>query len=99
MQPQGKNSAGAFTGQVGILGGGQLGCMLADAALGLGLNPILFAEADSPAVALFPTRARIGRVSESDALRAFLTEAPVIVFENEFVDCDALERAASGLAA
>lgn len=89
---------GTFAGTVGILGGGQLGCMLADAALALGLRPLIFAEPGSPAAELFPLHTRLGRISEADTLRAFLNETPVVVFENEFVDCQALERAAAGLA-
>jgi 5-(carboxyamino)imidazole ribonucleotide synthase len=98
MQPQGLSGDSTTAGKVGILGGGQLGCMLADAALALGLDPILFAEAASPAAALFPSRTCIGRIAEANALQAFLSQARVVVFENEFVDCDALERAAAGLA-
>jgi 5-(carboxyamino)imidazole ribonucleotide synthase len=83
--------------KVGILGGGQLGCMLADAALGLGLEPILLADATSPAAALFSERTVRGSVTDTAVLRDFLSRAPVVAFENEFLDCDALQSAAQGL--
>lgn len=82
---------------VGILGGGQLGCMLADAALALGLEPRIFAEASSPAAHLFADRTLTGAVSDASALRAFFEKVRVVAFENEFLDCDHLARVAQGL--
>jgi 5-(carboxyamino)imidazole ribonucleotide synthase len=89
--------SGSNTKDVGILGGGQLGCMLADAALALGLEPRLFAEAGSPAAALYPGRTTIGSVSDAQALRGFFAQVRIIAFENEFLDCSLLEHAAKGL--
>jgi 5-(carboxyamino)imidazole ribonucleotide synthase len=87
-----------ISGSCGILGGGQLGCMLADAALALGLELKIYAEAGSPAGALFPGRVTIGSLKDEKTLRSFFTPLSVVVFENEFLDCDLLERAARGLA-
>jgi 5-(carboxyamino)imidazole ribonucleotide synthase len=96
--------------RVAILGGGQLGCMLMDAALELGLSPVLYAEAGTPAHALYPGRTVEGALKgdgSEHSLRAFFSSAlgdqagrtgthlPV-AFENEFLDCDLLERAARG---
>jgi 5-(carboxyamino)imidazole ribonucleotide synthase len=82
---------------VGILGGGQLGCMLADAALALGLEPRIYAEASSPAASIFADRTVTGSMSDESALRDFFSQVRVVAFENEFLDCDLLERAARGL--
>lgn len=90
------NSKG-LTKLVGILGGGQLGCMLADAALALGLEPMIFAEASSPAASLFTHQIVTGAMSDESALRSFFKNVRVVAFENEFLDCDLLQRAAQGL--
>lgn len=84
---------------VGILGGGQLGCMLADAALALGLSPFILAPLDSPAAAIFPDRlipwAASNAPEDDRALADLFARAKDIAFENEFLDCDQLERVAS----
>lgn len=70
---------------VGILGGGQLARMLAEAARPLGLNPLVFSEdKNCPA-------AEIG-VEIFNDLSSFLTRCPVVTFENEFVDCGKLHE-------
>lgn len=79
---------------VGILGGGQLARMLAEAALRLGLRPVAFSEEEDCPAAEVCVEVIPGRVESSSAsLRRFLAEMPVVCFENEFVDCDALEAA------
>ncbi|MEM9967228.1 MAG: 5-(carboxyamino)imidazole ribonucleotide synthase [Pseudomonadota bacterium] len=75
---------------VGILGGGQLGRMLAVAAARLGFKVHIFApESDPPAadVALKTTRADY---NDHDALRSFAQSCAVVTYEFENVPTDAL---------
>jgi 5-(carboxyamino)imidazole ribonucleotide synthase len=82
---------------VGLLGGGQLARMLANAALDLGLRPVVFAQrADDPAAQVCRDLVE-GEVSAGGALRAFLERVSLVAFENEFVPSEALEHAAGGL--
>ncbi|HEU4406092.1 MAG TPA: ATP-grasp domain-containing protein [Polyangiaceae bacterium] len=82
---------------VGLLGGGQLARMLAQAALDLGLRPVVFADgADDPAAQVCRDVVE-GKVADGAALRAFLERVSLVAFENEFVPSEALERAAEGL--
>lgn len=81
---------------VGILGGGQLARMLAEAAHRLGLVPVPLAESpDEPAAQVCPQTV-VGSIDDPEALERFFARCPRVVFENEFVDCDRLERAARG---
>lgn len=76
---------------IGVLGGGQLGRMLAMAAAKLGLRTHIFApEADSPA---FEVAARHTCASYSDvvALEAFAHTVDAVTFEFENVPSSALE--------
>jgi 5-(carboxyamino)imidazole ribonucleotide synthase len=81
---------------VGILGGGQLARMLVQAAWGLGVRPLVMADNPrSPAAKVAPGTV-IGDFDNEQALRELLSRADKIVFENEFVRKDLLERAAGG---
>lgn len=83
---------------IGILGEGQLARMLHQAAKPLGLNPRIFAmSADSPAGRIASDLV-VGKIQESDKLRAFLADLDVVAFENEFLDTSLLKKAAQGLA-
>jgi 5-(carboxyamino)imidazole ribonucleotide synthase len=78
---------------VGILGGGQLGAMLADAIARLGARPVLY-EPDRDA----PARLRVGETvsapfDDVDALRAFLGGCDVVTYEREELPVDALREA------
>ena len=66
---------------VGILGGGQLALMLAEAAVHLGVNPVIFT----------------GKPSDPQALKNFFSKVQLVVFENEFLDCQILAAAAEKL--
>jgi len=80
------------TQRVGILGGGQLACMLISAGRQLGLQPLaLCGSADDPAAQLAPG-CIYGEVSDPTALRRIFAQTDLIIFENEFVNCDAIER-------
>lgn len=83
------------TAQLGILGGGQLALMLASAAVRLGLRPVVFSDsALSPAASVF-AGSIIGSMHDAQALNNFISKVDVVIFENEFVDCDVLKEAAS----
>ncbi len=80
---------------IGILGGGQLGRMLALAAAELGYRCHIFApEVDSPAadVAAAVTRADYG---DADALAEFAGKIDVATLEWENVACDAVRQLAA----
>ncbi|MEM9431230.1 MAG: 5-(carboxyamino)imidazole ribonucleotide synthase [Pseudomonadota bacterium] len=76
---------------VGILGGGQLGRMLALAAHRLGLRPHIYdPDPDAPAAAV--TRwSTACPWDDVDALRSFATEADVVTFEFENIPLAALD--------
>src|ERR1700747_3642897 len=79
-------------GTIGILGGGQLGRMLALAAARLGLKCHIYSpEEDAPAfqVAAAPTR---GGFDDMDALERFARECDVGTFEFENVPAETIAR-------
>ena len=78
-------------GTVGILGGGQLGRMLALAAARLGLKCSIYApEKDSPAFQVCHSRV-VAPYSDHDALKAFAESVDVVTYEFENVPGDAAE--------
>jgi 5-(carboxyamino)imidazole ribonucleotide synthase len=82
-------------GTIGILGGGQLGRMLALAAARLGLRTHIYSDAeDAPAfdVAALRTRASY---NDKDSLAAFAGSVDVVTFEFENVPSEALELLAT----
>jgi 5-(carboxyamino)imidazole ribonucleotide synthase len=80
---------------VGILGGGQLGRMLATAAAGLGLDVHIFTpEPDSPA-ARTAARAFVARYDDREALEAFARTVSVVTLEFENVPVGALDAIAA----
>jgi 5-(carboxyamino)imidazole ribonucleotide synthase len=80
---------------LGILGGGQLGRMLAYAAHRLGLAVHVFAEtSDEPALAV-TERATCARFDDTAALDAFARAVDVVTLEFENVPTAALERIAA----
>jgi 5-(carboxyamino)imidazole ribonucleotide synthase len=76
---------------VGILGGGQLGRMLAQAASKLGLNSHIFApETDSPAFKV-ATAHTVGGYHDLAALEKFAREVDVVTYEFENVPAETAE--------
>ena len=76
--------------RIGILGGGQLARMTADAARRLGLETIVLdPDADAPAGQV--TRQVVGPLEPHEALVAFAQQIDVATLENEFVDRGVLE--------
>jgi 5-(carboxyamino)imidazole ribonucleotide synthase len=90
----GMNSIQRHVNRVGIIGGGQLSLMLADAAFRLGLKPIVFAENSFAPAALKFVDAIYGSIHDENALSCLFTQVSDVVFENEFVDCDVLRKVA-----
>lgn len=76
--------------KIGILGAGQLGRMMAAAALNLGLEPHLY-DTDPDSCGFRAGRAHVGSFQDSQGLRRFAREVSVCTYEFENV---ALEAAA-----
>jgi 5-(carboxyamino)imidazole ribonucleotide synthase len=87
MQPPLSEPKPALT--VGLLGDGQLARMLAESLTLLGCEPIvLSSDPDSPAAQVCRKR-----VTTHQAL---FSETDLVLFENEFVDCDLLRKESQG---
>src|SRR5260370_16522708 len=79
-----------YPARVGILGGGQLARMTAEAAARLGIEvAVLEREAGSPAGRI-AAREVVGDWSDAARLAALAEDALAITLENEFVDPEAL---------
>ncbi|MGB7433585.1 MAG: 5-(carboxyamino)imidazole ribonucleotide synthase [Ahrensia sp.] len=77
---------------IGIIGGGQLGRMLAAAAARLGFKTIVLEpQADCPAAQLC-TRQIVAAYDDPDALAALAQQCDVITYEFENVDVAAIEQ-------
>ena len=80
---------------IGIIGGGQLGRMLAIAAAQLGYRSHIYSpEASGPAADVAP-RWTQGRYDDRQALAAFAADIDVATYEFENVDADPLETLAA----
>jgi len=80
--------------QVGVIGGGQLAGMMADAAPSLGISLIVQTpNADDPAVP-GATETVFAALDDITATSALAERCQVITFENEFIDLNALSRLA-----
>ncbi len=79
---------------IGIVGGGQLGRMLASAAAAMGYKTHIFTpEKDAPA-AQVATKTSIGAYQDAVALRAFGQSVDVVTFEFENVPSETLDMLA-----
>ena len=77
---------------LGVVGGGQLGRMLAEAAGPLGVEVIVLDPTpDCPASAVCRDQI-VARFDDEDAIRELASRADVLTFEIELADQDALER-------
>ena len=85
-------------GKIGILGGGQLARMLVLAAQAMGFETVVLATSASEPAAQVCRNAIYGPWENPEVLARFLSQCPVILFENEFIRTEALEVAASKLA-
>jgi 5-(carboxyamino)imidazole ribonucleotide synthase len=78
--------------KVGIIGGGQLALMLTEAAIRMGLLPLILTEdAHSPISQCYP-HFLCGTSRDEKALEQLFSQVHLVIFENEFVDCELLER-------
>ncbi|WP_416670397.1 5-(carboxyamino)imidazole ribonucleotide synthase [Egbenema bharatensis] len=76
--------------RVGVIGGGQLAWMMAEAAQTLGLELVIQTpKADDPAVSI-AAHTIFAPVADASATAELATHCEVITFENEFVDLEAL---------
>ncbi|HEY9621258.1 MAG TPA: 5-(carboxyamino)imidazole ribonucleotide synthase [Crinalium sp.] len=80
--------------RVGVIGGGQLAWMMADAAQKLGIELIIQTPSKTdPAVAI-ATHTVLAPVADARATADLAAQCDVITFENEFVDLDGLSHLA-----
>lgn len=77
---------------IGILGGGQLGQMLALAGIPLGHRFVFLDPASDTPPAAAVGRVIVGNYDDPDALRQFLASVDVVTFEFENVPASALEQ-------
>jgi len=78
--------------RVGVIGGGQLAWMMADAATKLGVELVIQTpKPDDPAVAI-AAHTVFAPVADATATAELAQHCEVITFENEFVDLEALLR-------
>jgi 5-(carboxyamino)imidazole ribonucleotide synthase len=78
--------------RVGVIGGGQLAWMMADAAKKLGLDLVIQTpSAQDPAVSI-AQNTLFAPVNDATATAKLAQQTDVITFENEFVDLEALEK-------
>lgn len=82
---------------LGILGGGQLARMLAEAAFRHGIGVSVFADHPHSSAGHLAPNIFVGSLTEVELLSRFLTAVSLVVFESEFVDCDHLEAASEFL--
>ncbi len=81
--------------RVGIIGGGQLAWMMADAAAKLGIDLIVQTpEKTDPAVEI-ASETILAPIADAKATAQLASRSDVITFENEFVDLPALTRLAA----
>ncbi len=79
--------------RIGILGGGQLALMLADAARRAGLRPLIMATSAREPAVLAGHEAVVGKLDDPGDLDGFLARVDVVTIENEFIDLPRLRAA------
>ena len=81
-----------FDRRLGILGGGQLAKMLAEAALRQGLQPVVLAGSETDPAAIDGAELVLGGLDEPSALSEMAARSGVLTIENEFLDLDLFGR-------
>ena len=79
---------------LGVVGGGQLGRMLAEAAAPLGVDLVVTDPNDPCPAAPVASDALVGNFDEESTIRAVAERADFLTFEIELTDPDVLERVA-----
>ncbi len=69
--------------------------MLANAAVRMGLRPIVLAANSSAPAALFHPNVVLGSIEDENVLRCLFSQVRTVIFENEFVNCEQLKRVAA----
>ena len=77
---------------IGILGGGQLGRMLLEAAHRLNMKTLVLDVENSPAKQLSNLTGVNGSFKDANAITEFAKKVSILTVEIEHVDCDALEE-------
>lgn len=72
--------------------------MLIESARPMGLSPLVYVQDKHEPATELAADFEVGSWSDDKALRRLFEKTDVVVFENEFVDLEALRRAAKGLA-
>ncbi|MCY6491448.1 5-(carboxyamino)imidazole ribonucleotide synthase [Leptolyngbya sp. GGD] len=78
--------------RVGVIGGGQLAWMMAEAARKLNLTLVVQTPNESDPAVSVAQETLFARVNDASATEVLSTHVDVITFENEFVDLDALAK-------
>lgn len=78
---------------VGVIGGGQLARMMIPAAINLGIDLRVFAEAHDSSARI--AASTVGDYTDSDQVLAFAESVDVVTFDHEHVPLDILTRVAS----
>ncbi|MCU0552184.1 MAG: 5-(carboxyamino)imidazole ribonucleotide synthase [Leptolyngbya sp. Prado105] len=78
--------------RVGVIGGGQLAWMMAEAARKLDLTLVVQTPEESDPAVSVAQETLFARVNDASATEVLSTAVDVITFENEFVDLDALAK-------
>jgi 5-(carboxyamino)imidazole ribonucleotide synthase len=76
--------------RVGVIGGGQLAWMMADAADKLGIDLSVQTPSDRDPAVTIATDVVLARVDDAGATKKLADRCDVITFENEFIDLEAL---------
>lgn len=84
---------------VGIIGGGQLALMLANAAVRMGLRPVILTESSWDPAARAHPNAILGSAQDAGALALLFSQTDRILMENEFLDCGTLRAVQAGVRA
>ena len=79
---------------LGVVGGGQLGRMLAEAAAPLGVDLVVTDPTEEPPAGPVASDALVGDFDEVETIRAVAERADYLTFEIELTDPDALEQVA-----
>ncbi len=80
--------------KVGVIGGGQLAGMMADAADSLGISLIVQTPKASDPAVQGATETVFAQLDDTTAIATLAERCQVITFENEFIDLNALSRLA-----
>ena len=82
--------------QLGVVGAGQLGRMLHQAAIGLGVEILFMADGQSDPAAQVSPNVQIGSAMSAEDLATMATSCDVVSFEHEVVNLEAIARLAEG---